>query len=183
MWVLNRPSVTTTNYEDRQKKGPIVRKDVRHSEQVISANHESGADLLIAELKAEVKDQTAAAAEAERLRRKLADSQAHAKELQGQIADLTNTVAKSDREIQSLSTKLEASRAAEVNGKVPGSAIKGANNNKNWTGQSELVHAARVKEDMYSDLTGLLVRGVEEGDEGPVFDCLQTGKNGSKLFP
>lgn len=50
-------------------------------------------------------------------------------------------------------------------------------------GSAEAAHAAQVaqlKEDLYSDLTGLLLRGVERNDDADVYDCLQTGANGSK---
>lgn len=52
-------------------------------------------------------------------------------------------------------------------------------------GSAEAAQAAQVallKEDLYSDLTGLILRGVERGAESDVYDCLQTGPNGSKFF-
>jgi len=43
---------------------------------------------------------------------------------------------------------------------------------------------AKQKVDLYSDLTNLVVLGVKRSeDEEDVFDCLQTGRNGSKSFP
>lgn len=51
-------------------------------------------------------------------------------------------------------------------------------------GSAEAAQAAQVallKEDLYSDLTGLILRGVERGDEADVYDCIQTGRNGSKF--
>ena len=53
-------------------------------------------------------------------------------------------------------------------------------------GSAEAAHAAQVaqlKEDLYSDLTGLIMRGVERGDESDIYDCIQTGRNGSKYRP
>ena len=50
-------------------------------------------------------------------------------------------------------------------------------------GSAEAAHAAQVaqlKEDLYSDLTGLILRGVDMGSEADVYDCIQTGRNGSK---
>lgn len=50
-------------------------------------------------------------------------------------------------------------------------------------GSAEAAHAAQVaqlKEDLYSDLTGLILRGVERKEESDVYDCIQTGRNGSK---
>ena len=53
-------------------------------------------------------------------------------------------------------------------------------------GSAEAAHAAQVaqlKEDLYSDLTGLILRGVERKDESDIYDCIQTGRNGSKSSP
>ena len=50
-------------------------------------------------------------------------------------------------------------------------------------GSAEAAHAAQVaqlKEDLYSDLTGLILRGVDRGDDADVYDCIQTGRNGSE---
>ena len=52
-------------------------------------------------------------------------------------------------------------------------------------GSAEAAHAAQVaqlKEDLYSDLTGLILRSVEMGNEADVYDCIQTGRNGSEYF-
>ena len=52
-------------------------------------------------------------------------------------------------------------------------------------GSAEAAHAAQVaqlKEDLYSDLTGLILRSVEMGSEADVYDCIQTGRNGSRFF-
>ena len=50
-------------------------------------------------------------------------------------------------------------------------------------GSAEAAHAAQVaqlKEDLYSDLTGLILRGVDIGSDSDTYDCIQTGRNGSK---
>ena len=40
-----------------------------------------------------------------------------------------------------------------------------------------------LKEELYSDLTGLIIRDVrrKEGEAEDVYDCIQTGRNGSKV--
>jgi hypothetical protein len=82
-------------------------------------------------------------------------------------------------EIKTLSTKLAAFRSAEATVAVPGSALKaGAAGNRSIP--SDVVQAAQAKEDLYGDLTGLILRGVRVGKEEDVFDCIQTGRNGSK---
>lgn len=52
-------------------------------------------------------------------------------------------------------------------------------------GSAEAAQAAQIallKEDLYSDLTGLILREVARGDESDVYDCIQTGRNGSKCI-
>ena len=44
-----------------------------------------------------------------------------------------------------------------------------------------VAQAAQLKEDLYRDLTGLLIMNVTRDPEDDVFDCIQTGRNGSKL--
>lgn len=78
---------------------------------------------------------------------------------------------------RTLATSVESANAP----KVPGSAMKA--NTIRMIGSQEAAQtaqAAQLKEDIYSDLTGLLIRGVERKAEEDVFDCLQTGRNGSK---
>lgn len=53
-------------------------------------------------------------------------------------------------------------------------------------GSAEAAHAAQValmKEDLYGDLTGLILRGVEKGIESDIYDCIQTGRNGGEYYP
>lgn len=97
------------------------------------------------------------------------------------IADLTASLSNARAEIKSLSAKLAASRAAEASIKVPGSALKSGTVGIK-AGPSEVILAAQAKEDLYGDLTGLIVRGMSRADEDTVFDCIQTGRNGSKFL-
>ena len=75
-----------------------------------------------------------------------------------------------------------------MSAKTPGSAIRGKTPAQRtiMVGSAEAAYAAQVaqlKEDLYSDLTGLILRGVERQDEYDVYDCIQTGRNGSKFSP
>lgn len=97
-------------------------------------------------------------------------------------------LASAQSEVKALQTKLAAARntAASLEGasKVPGSAIKGgAANRANAAASAEAAQAAQLaqlKEDLYSDLTGLIIRDVKDKDSENVYDCIQTGINGSK---
>ncbi|KAI1436325.1 chromosome segregation protein Csm1/Pcs1-domain-containing protein [Xylaria sp. CBS 124048] len=140
---------------------------------------------LIATLKARLASETETARNVEGLRRQLEDSQKQAEELQGKLTAAQAALAELKTETKALSTKLAAARAAEpVAVKMPGSAMKiNYANNRQMANAAEAANQlAHKKEDLYGDLTGLLVCGVkhEKGDE--VFDCVQTGRNGTLHF-
>ena len=70
---------------------------------------------------------------------------------------------------------------------MPGSAVKQRTTGVVLPGTAEAAKEATLakqKVDLYSDLTNLVVLGVKRSeDEEDVFDCLQTGRNGSKSPP
>ena len=109
--------------------------------------------------------------------------------LQAQITQMTTSLAEAQTENKTLSAKLAANRTAaasveSVNTKVPSSAVK-ASGGIRLMGTAEaaqVAQAAQLKEDLYSDLTGLIIRSVKRESEDDVFDCIQTGRNGSKFF-
>ena len=105
------------------------------------------------------------------------------------MAQLSSTLSQTENENKALQAKLAASRAASVqvesvNAKTPGSAMKGKTQSRTiMVGSAEAAQAAQIaqlKEDLYSDLTGLILRGVDRGDDSDLYDCIQTGRNGSK---
>lgn len=107
--------------------------------------------------------------------------------LVSKISNLTGSLNESQREIQSLKAKLAASRAAEATALAAAKATAAAPKpstatNKNLTGQSELMHISQAKEELYSSLTSLIIRNVKEEDGENVFDCLQSGRNGSECL-
>jgi hypothetical protein len=109
--------------------------------------------------------------------------------LQAKVAQLTSSLAEAQTENKTLSTKLAANRTTaasieNINGRVPGSAAK-PNRGVIMMGSVEVAQAAQMaqlKVDLYSDLTGLVILGVKREAEEDVYDCIQTGRNGSK-FP
>ncbi|EGX94665.1 chromosome segregation protein [Cordyceps militaris CM01] len=140
----------------------------------------STANKLIAKLKEEVAAQRQIASDADSLRLQLQDSQSNVQELTNKAKELTSSLDEADRQIKALNAKLSASRAAPGTA-IPSSAVKG-NAAKSWTGQSEMVHAAHAKEDLYADLTGLIIQGVKQNGSEDIFDCIQTGRNGTLHF-
>ncbi|KAL2153367.1 hypothetical protein VTH82DRAFT_4522 [Thermothelomyces myriococcoides] len=146
------------------------------------------ADQLIASLKAELAAQKEASKESARLKKQLEASESKADSLQTKINELTASLNDSKSEIKSLNLKLSAARSAEAAAsaaaKVPGSAIKGstATSRLAAANATEAAVTAQKKEDLYSDLTGLIVRSVKRDSGEDIFDCIQTGKNGTLHF-
>ena len=117
------------------------------------------------------KDLANASAKIELLNTSLTEAQNENKALQAKLSN-----------VRSAPPVVESVQAS----KAPGSAVKGKGQIRTvMVGSAEAAQAAQIaqlKEDLYSDLTGLLLRGVEKGEEENVYDCIQTGRNGSKSF-
>ncbi|KAI0025539.1 chromosome segregation protein Csm1/Pcs1-domain-containing protein [Xylariomycetidae sp. FL0641] len=158
------------NYDRLKKQG---------EEKINTANQ------LIATLKAQLSAQTEMAKESKRLRQQLEASQAEVADLQGQLSSANSSLAEARTETKALSTKLTAARSAETTTtvKVPGSAIKGKSGNNHLIANAEAAaQVAQMKENLYGDLTGLIVCGIKREKNEEVFDCVQTGRNGTLHF-
>jgi len=114
------------------------------------------------------------------------DSQAHDSEvakLRTANKDMSTTLAAAQNEIKTLQAKLAAARAtpapAEV--KPPPTTSKAIAPMKHGgVPSSESEKISQLKIDLYGDLTGLIIRSVKQADDGDTYDCIQTGRNGSK---
>lgn len=103
---------------------------------------------------------------------------------EGKIVGLNASLTEARKEIKTLTVKLSASRSAEASQtRIPGSATRRGQHAPTATIKPELVQAAQMKDDLYGDLTGLIVRDTRREPAGDVFDCIQTGRNGSKSCP
>ncbi|KAG5518845.1 hypothetical protein PMAC_002376 [Pneumocystis sp. 'macacae'] len=80
------------------------------------------------------------------------------------------------REFEKLSEKLKFAEQALVRAN---SQISYLNAKLSSHSSASIV---QLKEDLYSDLTGLLIRDVKSDSKKTVFDCLQTGRNGTLHF-
>jgi predicted nucleic acid-binding Zn-ribbon protein len=145
------------------------------------------ADKLIASLKKEIAE----------LRKSNRPEKSETEGLQKQITALTtaNTTITAERdslkeklqttqnEVKSLEAKLIAARqqvsSMQESAKVPASATKNATKSI-AANATEAQKEAKMKENLYSDLTGLIIRGVKRKDGEDEFDCIQTGRNGSE---
>lgn len=141
-------------------------------------------------MKKELATQKTITQEKRSLQSQLVTSESALSKAQAQVSQLTASLSQAQNENKALQAKLANSRSASVTvesvnaARTPGSAIKGKGQQRTiMVGSAEAAQAAQVallKEDLYSDLTGLILRGVDRGDEADVYDCIQTGRNGSK---
>lgn len=110
--------------------------------------------------------------------------------LKARADEARSQLASSQSEIKALQTKLAAARntaaSFEAN-KVPGSAIKGGAANRATAAATaeaaQVAQLAQLKEDLYTDLTGLIIRDVKNRETDHLYDCIQTGVNGSEFSP
>lgn len=113
-----------------------------------------------------------------------ADLQASRKRLaasESRVTELAAALDASKKENQALQVKLAASRTvldATQRGKMSATKPNVGTNAE----ASYALQMAQLKEDLYSDLTGLIIRSVDTHDAGAVYDCIQTGCNGSELI-
>lgn len=137
--------------------------------------------------------QTTLAKESRTLQKQLQDRDDEVAELEAKIKQLSSSLTSAQNEMKALQAKLAASRTAATNvesvtSKGSGSAAK-SNSGASRTimvGSAEAAHAAQIaqlKEDLYGDLTGLIIRDARKGERDHFYDCIQTGMNGSKFCP
>lgn len=115
------------------------------------------------------------------------------------MAELTRALAEARGDAKALNARVAVMRGAvgsgavEVNGPgggrggggVPGGAAAGGQGQGHqalWPAPAgEAAQKAQMKEDLYADLTGLIVMGVKRDGADQVYDCIQTGRNGSEF--
>jgi chromosome segregation ATPase len=128
-------------------------------------------------------------AEIATLKKDLAKAEKENARLAAENEKASESLVAAHKEKEALSTKLAAARstAPPETKNVPGSAVKARSTGVVLPGQIEAAKKAQFQEqkvDLYSDLTNLLVMGVKKSEEGDdVYDCIQTGRNGSESLP
>lgn len=146
---------------------------------------------LIASLKKELAMQMPLAHEARQLQVDLQNSNTDATKYRSTVSDLESCLAAAQTEIKVLQAKLAAARSSataveSATARTPGSAMKNSGQARTvMIGSAEAAQAAQtaqLKEDLYSDLTGLIIRSVKRTEEGDAYDCIQTGRNGSEYI-
>ena len=148
---------------------------------------------LIASLKKDLTAQRAATDDARAQLPALDAANAEILQLRAKVGEISAEMGDVVAENKALQARLVASRMGPVEGlgggKAPGSAVKkGGNGGKTAAmmagsaASAEAAKIAQLKEELYGDLTGLIIRGVERGEEVEVYDCIQTGRNGSEFL-
>lgn len=142
----------------------------------MSSNISADQDKIIESLRKELATLKEQSGDARSLRTQLASAQSENENLKAENKSLKGV----QHEVKTLQAKLAATRAqsesAVQTAKSSAATSSGAANgskideSKSW----------KMKEDLYTDLTGLMIHSVKRVDGVDVFDCIQTGRNGSK---
>lgn len=149
------------------------------------------ANNLIASLKREIADlrktSSSSTTESARLKSEVATLQTAADKAKEEAKTNSTALLEATNEVKSLTAKLDAARKSSQivsTDKTPGSAMKsqtrGQLNGGGGLG-SEATKYAAMKEELYRDLTGLIINSVKRRDGEDEFSCIQTGRNGSKF--
>ena len=142
---------------------------------------------LIASLKKELAMQAPTVQEGRKLKKQVQTQEAETVQLRSNNAELSTALTAAQNEVKSLQAKLAAARsssAAAESSRTPARDAKATASSKASAASSnEAVQAALMKEELYSDLTGLILRSAKRGEDGDTYDCIQTGRNGSKYLP
>ena len=149
-------------------------------------------EAIIASLKQELATQKSLASEAKSIRTQLAVSNKDKSKAEAENKRLSASLRDAQSEAKGLSAKLAAARQASIHRadsappRGPGSATKGSTAGTRTSAADSIgkdsVQLYALKEELYRDLTDLVVLGVKQADGEIVYDCIQTGRNGSKLF-
>jgi uncharacterized protein YoxC len=145
------------------------------------------ANELIASLRADLAHQTALMQQTKSLQRELTARDAEISNMKDRSADLSSSLQEVEAENRLLNAKLanlrSNSHAHSSDSRVPGSAVRGSSASRSvMAGSVEAAQVASLKEDLYGDLTGLMLRSVKRDEDADVYDCLQTGRNGSEYI-
>lgn len=143
---------------------------------------------LVASLRSELEAQRALGQQSRGLQKQLKERDAEMARLKSQADEARSQLSSAQSEVKALQTRLAAARntAASLEGavKAPGSAIKGGAANRATAAANaeaaQVVQIGQLKEDLYSDLTGLIIRDVKNRESDHLYDCIQTGVNGSE---
>ncbi|CRK26273.1 hypothetical protein BN1708_014448 [Verticillium longisporum] len=172
----NKCDILETKYRDLRELA--VKEAERNFDRLQKQSEERArvASALISSLQADLEIQRGLAREGRIDKTRLDQSEER-------VVELSASLAEARKEIKNLSAKLSASRTVDASiARVPGGGTKGSHSSATLVVGPDVVQAAQMKDDLYADLTGLIVRNVRREPIEDVFDCLQTGRNGTLHF-
>lgn len=147
---------------------------------------------MIASLKKELADArkstSSGSTENAKLQSQISTLETSAEKTQTENKDLSTRLSEAQNEVKALTAKLEAARksantVAEAAKQVPGSAVKSrdtASNRAQLQGNLDTAKTAALKEELYRDLTGLIINSIKRREGEDEYSCIQTGRNGSR---
>lgn len=149
------------------------------------------ADALIASLKKEIselrKSTSSTSSETTGLQKQVSSLSNEKEKLSAESTSLREKLQTSQNEVKSLEAKLvvarrqlSASAAQENAASAPPAKTGPLNRSVMSSNASEAQKEAKMKENLYADLTGLIINGVKRKEGEDDYDCIQTGQNGSK---
>jgi len=176
-----------SNFDQLKKRTEQIAKGTLQSHSRFNnANIKSDQDAVIKALKQQVTDLQNRTSDLSSMKKELAATSKDNARLTAENSKLTDSLTKSQNESKALSNKLAAARssAQPEQKNAPGSAMKARSNGVVLPGTAEAAKEAvlaKQKVDLYSDLTNLVILGMKRNeDDEDIYDCLQTGRNGSK---
>ncbi|EZF34064.1 Csm1 domain-containing protein [Trichophyton interdigitale] len=184
----------TKKYESMEGKYRALREigivEANSNLEKIRKQHEettTASKQLINSLKSELSKQSSASKQTRDLQKQLESRNEEVAQLRQQLEEMKSGLNKAQTEAKSLQTKLTAARNAAANAEkvatARGSGVRpGAVTRDTANGLLESAQVAQLKEDLYSDLTGLIIRDVKKRESDHLYDCIQTGLNGTLHF-
>jgi len=155
-----------------------VEKLRKQCEAITEASHK-----LVTSLKKELTIQAPLVQKARKFEKDAQTQEAEVDKLRAANKNMSTTLTAAQNEIKSLQAKLASARAipAPAEAKPPPATSKAVVQLKHaMASNRESEETSQLKIDLYGDLTGLIIRSVKQAEDGDTYDCIQTGRNGSK---
>ncbi|KAK3680806.1 hypothetical protein LTR37_021048 [Vermiconidia calcicola] len=150
------------------------------------------ANELIASLKKELaearKSSNSSSSDTSGMQKQISSLTTSNEKLKTENADIKSSLQAAQNETKSLEAKLVAARqqlshSASTQEKPSNSATTRNDLSRSaGPNATDAQKEAKMKENLYSDLTGLIIRGVKMKDAEDEYDCIQTGRNGTLHF-
>jgi FtsZ-binding cell division protein ZapB len=142
------------------------------------------ANELIAALRKEVaelrKTSTHVSSETTALQKQVTTLTATNEKISVERNDLKEKLQLSQNSVKALEAKLQAARQQISNAAQEAKAQEAKKTNAGSLTASDAQKEMKMKENLYADLTGLLISSVKRVDGEDVYNCIQTGRNGSE---